>query len=100
MINEKMLALGESRSAIREIFEYGRNRAALIGADKVFDFSLGNPSIPAPEIVNKTIKELIENKDPVALHGYTSAPGDMAVEHGQAGHETALIASRNGLRHR
>ncbi len=79
MVSEKMLGLGKKSSVIREIFEYSKKRKAEIGADKVFDFSLGNPSIPAPEIVNKTIKELIENKDPVALHGYTSAPGDMAV---------------------
>lgn len=79
MISEKMLGLGKKSSVIREIFEYSKKRKAEIGADKVFDFSLGNPSIPAPQIVNDTIKELIENKDPVMLHGYTSAPGDMEV---------------------
>ena len=49
MLSEKMLGLGKKRSAIREIFEYGKKRAAEIGADKIFDFSIGNPNVPAPE---------------------------------------------------
>lgn len=79
MINAQMEKLGKSPSAIREIFEYSNRRKAKIGADKVFDFSLGNPSIPAPDDVNKTIKALIDNLDSVTLHGYTSAPGDAAL---------------------
>ena len=79
MVSEKMLGLGKKSSVIREIFEYSKKRKAEIGADKVFDFSLGNPSIPAPKNVNETITELIQNKDPVMLHGYTSAPGDLEV---------------------
>jgi len=79
MISQKMLALGKKSSVIREIFEYSNKRKAEIGADKVFDFSLGNPSIPAPDCVNETMKKLIEEKNSVALHGYTSAPGDMTV---------------------
>lgn len=77
MISEKMMGLGKKSSVIREIFEYSNKRKAEIGADKVFDFSLGNPSIPAPKVVNDVIKELVEDMDPVLLHGYTSAPGDM-----------------------
>ena len=77
MISEKMTGLGKKSSVIREIFEYSNKRKAEIGADKVFDYSLGNPSIPAPQAVNDTIKELVEGIDPVLLHGYTSAPGDM-----------------------
>lgn len=76
-VNEKMLALGEKSSVIREIFEYGKRRKAEIGAENVFDFSLGNPSVPAPEIVNDTIKKLVDTSNPAELHGYTSAPGDM-----------------------
>ena len=72
-----MLALGKKSSAIREIFEYGKKRKAEIGEENVFDFSLGNPSVCPPAIVNETIKNLIESVDPVGLHGYTSAPGDM-----------------------
>ena len=79
MINQKMLGLGTKRSAIRELFEYGKARKAEIGADKVFDFSIGNPSVPAPEALTEALKELISTVDPVALHGYTSAQGDAAV---------------------
>ncbi|MBQ4120293.1 MAG: pyridoxal phosphate-dependent aminotransferase [Clostridia bacterium] len=75
MLNEKMLQLGENRSVIREIFEYGNKRRAEIGAENVFDFSLGNPSIPAPHKVNEAMIKLLSETDPVKLHGYTSAQG-------------------------
>lgn len=74
-----MLSLGTKRSAIRELFEYGKMRKAVVGEDKVYDFSLGNPSIPAPKEVDETIKELIENENSVTLHGYSSAQGDIRV---------------------
>ncbi len=76
VVNESMYQLGSVRSAIRELFEYGKKRAAIVGKENVYDFSIGNPSIPAPQIVNDTIKELVTNYDSVALHGYTSAQGD------------------------
>lgn len=79
MINEKMMGLGKKSSVIREIFEYSKKRKSEIGADKVYDFSIGNPSVPAPREVGEIIKELVDNTDPVLLHGYTSAPGDMGV---------------------
>ena len=79
MLNEKMLKLGTESSAIRQLFEYGKARKAEIGEDKVYDFSLGNPSIPAPARLDSTIKYLLENENSVLLHGYTSAPGDMGV---------------------
>ena len=79
MINEKMLALGTNRSVIREIFEYGNKRRSEIGAENVFDFSLGNPSIPAPDEVNKIMVKLLTETDPVKIHGYTSAQGDPTV---------------------
>ena len=79
MINETMYGLGSRRSVIREIFEFGNRRRAEIGADKVFDFSLGNPSVPAPREVEEAILDLVKNTDPVALHGYTSAQGDPGV---------------------
>lgn len=78
-INQKMMGLGKKRSVIREIFEYANKRKAQIGADKVFDFSLGNPSVPAPDCVNETIKELVLSESSLALHGYTSAQGDAGV---------------------
>lgn len=74
-INEKMLALGSKRSIIREIFEYGKKRASEIGEENVFDFSLGNPSVPTPKDVISVIEELTKN-NPLSLHGYTSAQGD------------------------
>lgn len=77
--NQKMFGLGSKRSIIREIFEYSKTRAAEIGADKVFDFSLGNPSVPAPAEVNETISELLSTQNSVMLHGYTSAQGDATV---------------------
>ena len=79
MINEKMMGLGKKRSVIREIFEYGNKRRAEIGAENVFDFSLGNPSIPAPKEVNEVMVKLLTETDPVMLHGYTSAQGAPAV---------------------
>ncbi len=77
MLSEKMLTLGKKSSVIREIFEYSKKRKAEIGADRVFDFSLGNPSIPAPKCVDDAIKNLLLTCDSVDLHGYTSAAGDM-----------------------
>lgn len=79
MLNEKMLKLGTESSAIRQLFEYGKARKAEIGEDKVYDFSIGNPSVPAPKSVDDTIKKLIDSENSVLLHGYTSAPGDMNV---------------------
>ena len=77
--NQKMYGLGSKRSIIREIFEYSKTRAREIGAENVFDFSLGNPSVPAPREVNEAIAELIANESSVSLHGYTSAQGDAEV---------------------
>lgn len=74
MDRSRMRRLGEHRSEIRELFEYGNRRKAQIGADKVFDFSIGNPSIPTPPEVTEALKRLLEG-DPLALHGYTSAAG-------------------------
>jgi len=79
MLNERMVALGTQRSVIRELFEFGKIRAAEVGAENVFDFSIGNPSVPAPEIVNETAIKLLQEMDPVVLHGYTSAQGDAIV---------------------
>ena len=74
-----MFGLGSKRSIIREIFEYSKTRGAEIGAENVYDFSLGNPSVPAPAEVNKTIVELLGSENPVLLHGYSSAQGDLRV---------------------
>ncbi len=79
MLNERMVALGTQRSVIRELFEFGKIRAAEVGAENIFDFSIGNPSVPSPDCVNETAIKLIQEIDPVILHGYTSAQGDIGV---------------------
>ena len=78
-INEKSYELGSKRSIIREIFEYSKTRATQIGAENVFDFSLGNPSVEPPKEVVESIKELINTDNQTLLHGYTSAQGDLSV---------------------
>lgn len=77
--NQTMFELGNKRSIIREIFEYSKIRSREIGAENVFDFSLGNPSVPAPPEVGEAIAELLQTQDSLALHGYTSAQGDLQV---------------------
>jgi len=79
MISQKMLQLGKQASVIRTISEYGAKRKKEIGAENVYDFSLGNPSIPAPDSIGKAIAELVAEMDPCQLHGYTSSAGDMGV---------------------
>ena len=76
MLNQNAYALGANRSCIRELFEYGRARAAIVGPDRVFDYSLGNPSIPAPEEVNRAICDIVKELPSLEVHGYTSAVGD------------------------
>ena len=75
MVNQKVLRYGRERSCIRELFEYGRRQAAIVGSENVFDFSLGNPSVPPPSEVNDAIREILENDPPLKAHGYTSAVG-------------------------
>ncbi len=78
-VNKRALGLGTQRSVIRELFEFGKKRIAEVGPENVFDFSIGNPSVPAPDSVNNTAISLLQDMDPVTLHGYTSAQGDAAV---------------------
>ena len=75
MVSQRMLALGSARSVIRELFEYGKRRAAEVGAENVYDFSLGNPSVPAPAAVNETAMRIL-TEQPDTIHCYTSAQGD------------------------
>ena len=75
MVSERMLGLGTARSVIRELFEYGKQRAAVVGAENVYDFSLGNPSVPAPDAVNETAIRILQ-ENPNMIHCYTSAQGD------------------------
>lgn len=75
MISEKMKEFLGKGSAIRAMFEEGNRLKALYGAENVFDFSLGNPNVPAPKEVNEAIIDLVQNEDPVVLHGYMSNVG-------------------------
>ena len=86
MINEKMYALGSKRSIIREIFEYCKKRAAEIGAENVYDFSIGNPSVEPPVEIKTAITRLMDERNSVSLHGYTSAQGDLGVRQAVAEH--------------
>ena len=78
MYNETAYALGANRSCIRDLFEYGRQRAAVVGEANVFDYSLGNPSTPAPKAVDDAIRAVLSDTDTLLVHGYTSAVGDLA----------------------
>jgi aspartate aminotransferase len=79
MVNEKMYELGARKSTIREIFEYGRKRAAEVGEENVYDFSLGNPNVPAPEFIKDAVISIINEMPPQAVHSYTVAPGNPKV---------------------
>lgn len=94
MLNEKNVKLGKVRSSIRELFEYGKKRKAEIGEDNVFDFSLGNPSVPVPEEVTEILTGLLTDSDPVALHGYTSAPGDYNVRKSLADYTNSQFGTK------
>ncbi|MDP4152093.1 MAG: pyridoxal phosphate-dependent aminotransferase [Bacillota bacterium] len=84
MFSKEMYELGNTRSAIRELFEYGKLRADIVGKENVFDFSIGNPSVPAPECIHGAIEEIFQNEDSCSIHGYTSAQGDLSVRQGLA----------------
>ncbi len=75
MVSEKMFELGTKKSTIRTIFEFGRQRAAEVGEENVYDFSLGNPNVPAPPFVRQAILDILDEKTPMEIHGYTVAPG-------------------------
>ncbi len=77
MYSEQCYKLGSNRSAIRELFEYGKQRAAIVGKENVYDFSLGNPTVPAPDCVKEAIMESLNDYSSIEIHGYTSAQGDM-----------------------
>lgn len=88
MVSEKMLALGESRSVIRDIAEFGDARRQEIGAENVFDFSIGNPSVPAPKSVGEALRRLLDGMDSITLHSYTPAPGLMKARKAAARQES------------
>ena len=75
-VSQRMLNLGTARSEIREAFAFAQARAAEVGAENVDDFSIGNPSVPAPATVAEAVHKLVDAIDPIKLHGYTPAQGD------------------------
>ena len=79
MVSEEMYVLGTKKSTIRTIFEFGQKRAAEVGAENVFDFSLGNPNVPTPEFIRDAAVDILMHGDPTEVHGYTIAPGKPAV---------------------
>ena len=78
MVNQNAYHLGANRSCIRDLFEYGRQRAAIVGEEKVYDYSLGNPSIPSPAAVDEAVRQILLDTPTLQIHGYTSAVGDLA----------------------
>lgn len=93
MLNQTNVNLGKTRSTIRELFEYGKRRKAEIGAENVFDFSIGNPSVPAPPEINGALSEILKETDPVELHGYTSAQGGVGVRKAVADYTNARFST-------
>ena len=75
MLSQHYIDMTSQKSAIRELFDYGSKRAKEIGYENVFDYSLGNPSVPAPQAFTDALMDLIQNMDPVALHGYSPSLG-------------------------
>ena len=84
MFSDQMVELGKKRSTIREIFEYGNKRAKEVGRENIFDFSLGNPNVPAPRSVTDSLISMIQTEPAEILHGYTSAPGMDSVRQAMA----------------
>ena len=74
-VSESMYELGSKRSAIRELFEYGKKRAAIVGAENVYDFSLGNPSVEPPKAVKESMIDVLEHVHPNKVHGYMNNAG-------------------------
>lgn len=79
MVSEKMYELGTKKSTIRTIFEFGKMRAAKVGEENVYDFSIGNPNVPAPGFVKQAIEDILTDIPTCAVHGYTVAPGNPEV---------------------
>lgn len=84
MASKEMYALGSQASVIRDLFAYGQEQVQIVGPEHVFDFSIGNPTVPAPACVKEAMEEILETRESVAIHGYTAAAGDTAVRQGLA----------------
>ena len=78
MYNKNAYKMGDNRCAIRDLAEYGAARAQEIGAENVYDFTIGNPSLPAPKEIREAIEDVLNNMGDLRAHSYTSAPGDLS----------------------
>lgn len=96
MISQKMIKMTEGGSAIRAMFEEGKRLAEKFGKENVFDFSIGNPNIPAPEMIKNEIVSIAENTDPMELHGYMSNAGYPFVRKAVADDLNARFATNYG----
>ena len=93
MVSQKMYELGTKKSTIRTIFEFGRKRAAEVGEENIFDFSLGNPNVPTPDFVRDAAIEILQTYEPSKVHGYTVAPGNPEVREILAGSVNARFGT-------
>lgn len=84
MASQEMYRLGSQRSVIRELFAYGQAQSEIVGKENVFDFSIGNPTVPAPVCIQNAIEDIIHTRESAAVHGYTAAAGDQQVRQGLA----------------
>ncbi len=98
MISDKMKKLSAGKSAIRAMFEDGKKLAAEFGAENVYDFSLGNPSVPSPDAVNKAAIDILENEDNIFVHGYMSNAGYESVRQAVADHLNETFGTHFGLK--
>ena len=99
MLNETYRAMLNNKSVIRETFMYGRQRAAQIGSENVFDYSLGNPSVPCPQEFTAAMQDLLTNEEPVNLHGYCPSQGDPGFRTAVAAHLTETFGLPYAQKH-
>ena len=97
MVNQEYYTLGTAPSVIRQLFAYGLEQAKVVGPENVYDYSLGNPSIPAPKKVNESIKKIVDETDSIKLHGYSMAPG---FEEARAAVAKDLAVSKEACHHK
>lgn len=99
MASQEMYQLGSQSSVIRELFTYGQEQAKIVGKDNVFDFSIGNPTVPAPACIKEAIEDILATRESAAIHGYTAAAGDLAVRQGLADYMNKTYGADVGANH-
>lgn len=99
MASQEMYRLGSQRSVIRELFTYGQEQAKIVGKDNVFDFSIGNPTVPAPACIKEAIEDILATRESAAIHGYTATAGDLAVRQGLADYMNKTYGADVGANH-